>query len=60
MIPNPNPTTSRIKRGMPADELICPKCGACNRPGVAYVWRVLDERGNHCECHVCSHAWSEP
>ena len=31
----------------------CPKCGACNRPGVVYVERV----GLVLLCMVCAHEW---
>lgn len=40
-------------------DVLCPKCGAVNRPNVTYVDHVCDERGDHKECRVCAYAWNE-
>ena len=60
---NPIPQTAKTnpprsaKVGETTDDWRCVKCPAMNRPGVAYVYRVFDERGDHFECNVCGHAW---
>ena len=63
MIPNLTPKPVTMKRldahRVPAlVEELCPKCRSSNRPGVVYVFIVVDERGLHRECDVCSHQWA--
>ena len=62
-IPKLTRTTNLVSDNRPASiDVQCPKCGAENVPlrggGVkAYLMIVRDERGEHCECASCSHAW---
>lgn len=42
---------------MDQDSLVCPKCGAANRPRVYHIEIVVDKLGRICLCSCCAYTW---